>query len=63
MPGAEGWANAAGFSGHGVPQAGDGRQVLMAEEICHGRARSLDVDSLRYERFVTGEARREQNIV
>lgn len=69
MPGAEGWLNAAGFSGHGVQQAAMvGR--LMVEEIVHGRAVSLDIDPLRYERFLTpdgrpsfGAAQHEANII
>jgi sarcosine oxidase subunit beta len=62
MPGAVGWLNAAGFSGHGVQQAAMvGR--LIAEEVVHGRAVSLDIDALRYERFQTGSVRREENIV
>ncbi len=62
MPGADGWVNAAGFSGHGVQQAAMvGR--LMAEEIVHGRAQSLDIDPLRYERFVAPRGRHEANII
>lgn len=50
MPGAEGWVNACGFSGHGVQQAAAvGR--LIAEEIVDGRAHSIDIDPLRIERF------------
>jgi sarcosine oxidase subunit beta len=62
MPGVEGWLNAAGFSGHGVQQAAMvGR--LMAEEVEHGQALSLDIDPLRFERFESGAAGREANIV
>jgi sarcosine oxidase subunit beta len=62
MPGAEGWVNAAGFSGHGVQQAPMvGR--LIAEEITEGRARSLDIDRLRYQRFSEDLGSRELNIV
>lgn len=50
MPGVEGWVNAAGFSGHGVQQAAAVARVLT-EEISTGRATSIDIDSLRYERF------------
>ncbi len=56
MPGAEGWINAAGFSGHGVQQAAMvGR--LMAEEATTGSAHSLDLTPLRYERFLDEQGR------
>ncbi|MER3444324.1 MAG: FAD-dependent oxidoreductase [Meiothermus sp.] len=62
MPGVEGWANACGFSGHGVQQAAAvGR--LMAEEIADGRAHSLDIDPLRYERFSSAVEVLERHIV
>ncbi len=63
MPGAENWINAAGFSGHGVQQAPlVGR--LVAEEVLHGRAVSLNIDPLRIERFASGTAlSHELNIV
>jgi sarcosine oxidase subunit beta len=62
MPRVEGWVNACGFSGHGVQQAAMvGR--LMAEEIVDGRAHSLNIDSLRYERFSQVSALVEKNIV
>lgn len=62
MPGVEGWVNACGFSGHGVQQAAMvGR--LMAEEIADGRAHSLNIDALRYERWVEGRGFSEGNIV
>lgn len=62
MPRVEGWVNACGFSGHGVQQAAMvGR--LMAEEIVEGRAHSLNIDSLRYERFSQVSALVEKNIV
>ncbi len=51
----EGLFVAAGFSGHGVQQAAMvGR--LMAEEVLWGRAKSLDIDLFRLERFQRGEA-------
>ncbi|MBX3142745.1 MAG: FAD-binding oxidoreductase [Trueperaceae bacterium] len=54
MPGAGGWVNACGFSGHGVQQAAAvGR--LMAEEIVDGRATSIDIDALRIERFARAD--------
>lgn len=62
MPGAEGWINACGFSGHGVQHAAMvGR--LMAEEAVDGRATSLDIEPLRYERLAEGARRHEANIV
>lgn len=62
MPGAEVWVNACGFSGHGVQQAAMvGR--LMAEEIVDGRAHSLNIDSMRYERFAQARSVGEKNIV
>lgn len=51
MPGVNGWINAAGFSGHGVQQAAMVGK-LMAEEATEGRARSLDLTALRFERFL-----------
>ncbi len=67
-PGATAWLNACGFSGHGVQQAAMvGR--LIAEEALEGRARSIDLGPLRYERFLgvsgehVGAVRRERNIV
>jgi len=62
MPGIEGWFNACGFSGHGVQQAAMvGR--LIAEEVAEGRAYSLDIEPLRYERFLGAKATLEKNIV
>ncbi len=67
-PGASAWLNACGFSGHGVQQAAMvGR--LIAEEALRGKATTLDLAPLRYERFLDerGEyravKRRETNIV
>ncbi len=62
MPGLEGWYNAVGFSGHGVQHAAAvGRAI--AEEVVEGRARTIDIDPLRYERFAGGAGLRERNIV
>jgi len=47
--------DASGFSGHGVMHA-PATGLLMAEEILDGRARTIDIDSLRVDRF-RGEAR------
>ena len=43
---------------HG-PAAG----FLLAEEILHGRATTLDISSLRLSRFRTGSGLREYNVV
>ncbi len=64
MPEVETWVNAAGFSGHGVQQAPAVGRVI-AEEIVDGRARSIDIDPLRIERFATAlpaGTSRERNI-
>ncbi len=62
MPGVENWLNVAGFSGHGVQQApAVGR--LMAEEVVFGKARSINIDSLRITRFATNQQSHERNIV
>ena len=53
---------AAGFSGHGFmhgPIVG----LLMAEEILDGRAHTVNIDDLRYERFLHGRDSSEYNIV
>ena len=52
MPGADGFVNACGFSGHGVMQAAAVGEVI-AEEVVDGRARTIDVDALRIERFTS----------
>ena len=53
MPGAEGWINACGFSGHGVMQApAVGRAI--AEEAIDGRAHTVSIDALRIERLADG---------
>jgi sarcosine oxidase, subunit beta len=64
MPEVDTWVNAAGFSGHGVQQAPAVGRVI-AEEIVDGRARSIDIDPLRIERFAAGlpaHSPRERNI-
>ncbi len=51
-----------GFSGHGFmhgPVCG----LLMAEEILDGRAATVNIDPLRYERFTTQELHPEKNVV
>ncbi len=58
----EGLLVAAGFSGHGVQQAAMvGR--LMAEEVVHGRAQSLDLTPFRLRRFQEGRLLKERGIV
>ncbi len=62
MLGVENWINIVGFSGHGIQQApAVGR--LIAEEVVFGKARSINIDSLRITRFSTNQQRRERNIV
>ncbi len=51
-----------GFSGHGFmhgPVCG----LLMAEEILDGRAHTVNIDELRYERFLSRELHPEKNVV
>jgi sarcosine oxidase subunit beta len=53
---------ACGFSGHGVmhaPATGE----LMAELLVDGRARSLDISSLRLSRFQEGQLVHETNVI
>jgi sarcosine oxidase, subunit beta len=55
------YVDASGFSGHGVmhsPATG----MLMAEEILDGRARSIDIDSLRITRFASQHNLEETNV-
>jgi sarcosine oxidase, subunit beta len=62
IPMIEGLYICAGFSGHGLmhgPAAG----MLMAEEILDGRAHTIDIDSLRWERFEAGVSAGEYNVV
>jgi sarcosine oxidase subunit beta len=59
-PGAEGWVDATGFSGHGIqhaPMTG----VLVAEIVCDGSANTVDTAAYRHGRFAEG-ARVEKNI-
>ncbi len=51
MPEPEGFYCVAGFSGHGFMH-GPGAGILMAEEIIDGRAHTVNIDRLRYERFL-----------
>ena len=62
VPAVDGLYVCAGFSGHGLmhgPVAG----LLMAEEILDGRARTIDIDSLRWGRFEAGASVGEYNVV
>ena len=61
MPGAPGWYNACGFSGHGVQQAAAiGR--IAAQEIA-GEPAFVDMAPLRIERFAAGAPRAERLVV
>ncbi len=62
LPQAEGLFSCAGFSGHGLmhgPAAG----LVLAEEILDGRAHTVDIDPLRYDRFTAGAAIAEYNVI
>ncbi|WP_407542561.1 FAD-binding oxidoreductase (plasmid) [Deinococcus radiomollis] len=48
-PGAEGWINACGFSGHGIMQAAAVARIVVQEAM--GEKPFIDISSLRYERF------------
>jgi sarcosine oxidase, subunit beta len=61
-PGAPGWVNACGFSGHGLMQAPEiGR--LVAEQITDGAIASVDAGALRLERFAVRTAGRRVGLV
>jgi sarcosine oxidase subunit beta len=58
----EGFYVCAGFSGHGFmhgPICG----LLLAEEILSGRATTLNIDTLRFDRFARRDTRQEYNVV
>jgi len=62
IPHVNGLLACAGFSGHGLmhgPAAG----MLMAEEILDGRAKTIDIDPLRWSRFELGVGAGEYNVV
>lgn len=62
LPQADGLFSCAGFSGHGLmhgPAAG----LVLAEEILDGRAHSVNIDPLRYQRFAAGAAVAEYNVI
>ena len=56
MPGADGWLNACGFSGHGVMQAAAVGRVMA--QIAVGETPFIDVSPLGIERFAASELRR-----
>lgn len=60
MPGAEGWVNACGFSGHGVQQAAAVGRVI-AEEVVDGRAHTVNIDPFRYERLISTSSESKQS--
>jgi sarcosine oxidase subunit beta len=62
IPGLSGYYVVTGFSGHGFmhgPIAG----LLMAEIILDGRASTLDVSVLDYQRFAENRLIREHNVI
>ncbi|MGH2675156.1 MAG: NAD(P)/FAD-dependent oxidoreductase [Actinomycetota bacterium] len=62
VPQVDGFYVMAGFSGHGFmhgPVAG----LLMAEEIVDGRARTVDIDAFRLDRFASGDLHPEYNVI
>ncbi|HEU5089588.1 MAG TPA: FAD-binding oxidoreductase [Roseiflexaceae bacterium] len=56
------YVDASGFSGHGIMH-GPATGLLIAEEILDGRAHTINIDDLRIERFLTGRAGHERNII
>jgi sarcosine oxidase, subunit beta len=61
-PGAAGWYDACGFSGHGVQHApAVGRAIR--EELVDGRSHTIDIDPLRLARFAGGMRRDERHII
>ena len=62
LPEIEGLFICAGFSGHGLMH-GPATGFLMAEEILDGRAHTVDIDPLRWERFALGVSVGEYNVV
>ncbi len=62
VPGIPNLLLASGFSGHGLQQApGIGRG--LAEYICFGRYRTIDLTPLSYARFAANEPLREINVI
>ena len=60
-PGAPGWIDACGFSGHGImhaPAAG----LAVSEMVADGDSATLDVSAFRHDRFTADVVARESNI-
>jgi sarcosine oxidase subunit beta len=62
IPQLDGYYIVAGFSGHGFMH-GPGAGLLMSEIILDGKASTLDVSSLDYNRFAEGRLISEYNVV
>jgi sarcosine oxidase, subunit beta len=60
-PGASGWIDACGFSGHGIMHA-PGTGLAVSEIIADGASRTLDVSAFRHDRFGADVVPRETNI-
>ena len=62
LPMIDGLHICAGFSGHGLMH-GPGAGLVMSEEILDGRAQTIDIDSLRWNRFEAGVRVGEYNVI
>jgi sarcosine oxidase subunit beta len=62
MPGAAGFVNACGFSGHGVQHA-PATGLIVAEEVVDGAVSSFDIADFRFERFARAARPLERNVV
>jgi sarcosine oxidase, subunit beta len=60
-PGAPGWIDACGFSGHGIMHA-PATGLAVSEMIADGGSHTLDVSAFRHDRFGAGAVPRETNI-
>ena len=60
-PGAHGWVDACGFSGHGIMHA-PATGLAVSELIADGRSRTLDVTAFRHGRFEDAGEEMEVNI-
>jgi sarcosine oxidase, subunit beta len=60
-PGAAGWFDACGFSGHGIMHA-PATGLAVSEMIADGGSHTLDVSAFRHDRFGVGIVPRETNI-
>ncbi len=61
MPGASGWINACGFSGHGVQQAAAVGRLIAQEAL--GETPFIDIGRLRIERFAGGATRGTERLI